>query len=280
MPSLERAHSVAEFLAEPLGRYFRGRRFLVFARSDDLLGFASWGRPDTEDVRELLGLCAIGLRDGMRPYRWLVDVRGLELVEPGTFALFLDYTRRHRDVLRRNIWRQAQLRPEGLVGAIISGFSHLARLSYPDRAFGDVEEAIAWLEIEREEGLTLLAELERIRDAAQSSYAIVNRLREALVLDPSAAAAETARRLGLSTRSLQRALQEAGTTYRMEVASFRMRRAQELLLETDRNHTWIAGELGFSSVQHFATAFRRAVGETPASFRARHATSRTRLEAT
>ncbi|HEY5241223.1 MAG TPA: hypothetical protein VIJ22_07155, partial [Polyangiaceae bacterium] len=91
----------------------------MYAHSPTLMGFACWGRPDVEDVRELFRVCAIGLRPGAVPYRWLVDIRGLELVEPATFGLFLDYTNRNREILRRNIVRQAQLRPDGFVGAII-----------------------------------------------------------------------------------------------------------------------------------------------------------------
>jgi hypothetical protein len=58
-------------------------------------------------------------------------------VEPGTFGLFLQYTRKHRVALGKNIIRQAQLRPDGLVGAVISGFSHVASLPYPERAFDE-----------------------------------------------------------------------------------------------------------------------------------------------
>jgi AraC-like DNA-binding protein len=267
---LQEGSSVSDFLANPIGRYYRGRRHAVFAHSPTLLGFVCWGRPDVEDVRELLRLCEIGLRPGTVRHRWLVDVRGLELVEPGTFALFLEYTHKNRETLRQNIVRQAQLRPEGLVGAIISGFSHLAKLSYPERVFGDVEEALTWLGVESREGIELLAELDAIRNVACESYAVVGRLRHELEAAGTLAVEDAALRLGLSTRSLQRALRLAGTTYRMELKAFWIRRAQELLRQGDRNLTWIAAEVGFSSVQHFATAYRRAIGDTPSAWRARH----------
>jgi AraC-like DNA-binding protein len=253
-----------------MGRYFRGRRHAVFAHSPTLLGFASWGRPDVDDVRELLRLCEIGLDPKATPYRWLVDLRGLELVEPRTFALFIDYTRKNRETLRRNIVRQAQLRPDGLVGAILAGFSHLAQLSYPDRVFSDVEEALGWLEVDSREGVGLLEELEAIRNDACESFLVVGRLRRELEASGALSIDEAALRLGLSTRSLQRSLREAGTTYRLEVKGFRIRRAQELLTQGDRNLTWIAAEVGFSSVQHFATAYRRAIGDTPSAWRTRH----------
>jgi AraC-like DNA-binding protein len=267
---LQPGSTISDFVANPIGRYFRGRRYAVFAHSPTLLGFACWGRPDVDDVRELLRLCEIGLEPWAASHRWLVDVRGLELIEPRTFGLFLDYTRKNRETLRQNIVRQAQLRPDGLVGAIISGFSHLAKLPYPDRVFGDVDEALSWLQVDHQEGTALLAELESIRDVACESFLVVGRLRRELEASGALTIDDAAPRLGLSTRSLQRALRQAGTTYRLELKSFRIRRAQELLKQSDRNLTWIAAEVGFSSVQHFATAYRRAIGDTPTAWRTRH----------
>lgn len=47
----------------------------------------------------------------------------------------------------------------------------------------------------------------------------------------------------------------------------RIGRAEMLLSETDRSITQIGVELGFSSGQHFATAFRLHTGRTPRAFR-------------
>ena len=174
-------------------------------------------------------------------------------------------------MLRRNIVRQAQLRPDGVVGAIVAGFAQVAALPYPDRVFGDAESALHWLQVDPATGVDLLSELAAVRSASVAGHGAVARLRQ--VIDSAGApldAATAARRLGLSTRSFQRALREAGTTYRMELKVFRIRRAQELL-RGEHNLAWIAIELGFSSAQHFATAYRAAVGETPSTWRARHA---------
>ncbi|WP_433443254.1 helix-turn-helix domain-containing protein [Nonomuraea sp. CA-141351] len=50
-------------------------------------------------------------------------------------------------------------------------------------------------------------------------------------------------------------------------ARLRIRRARTLLAETRQSITWIAAELGFSSPQHFATAFRFHTGMTPREYR-------------
>jgi AraC-like DNA-binding protein len=267
---VRQASTISEFLASPNGSYFRGRRHVMFVHSPSLIGFVTWGRPDVEDVRELLRLCEVGLKPGGTPHRFLADVRSLELVEPATFGLFIEYTRKHREVLGRNILRQAQLRPDGLVGAVISGFAHLALLPYPEKVFGDVEQALAWLQVDKAEGVELLAELGAIRDAAFDGVPSIVRLRQELESSGGRELGEIARRLGLSKRGLQRALREAGTSYRAELKAFQIRRAQELLRRDERNLDWIAAEVGFSSMQTFATAYRRATGDTPSGWRTRH----------
>jgi AraC-like DNA-binding protein len=242
----------------------------MFARSPTFIGYASWGRPDVDDVTELLRLCEIGIQPGVPPHRFLVDVRGLELIDPATFGLFLSYTRRHGDVLKQNIIGQAQLRPDGLVGAIISGFSHIASLPYPERVFGDVDDALTWLGVDHVEGTDVLAELDAIRHASAARDHVVMRLRTELHASGTVPVDQAARGLGLSTRALQRALRQAGTAYRIELKSFQIRRAQELLRKNEQSLAAIAGEVGFSSAQHFSTAFRRAIGDTPSAWRARY----------
>jgi AraC-like DNA-binding protein len=262
--------SATEFLVHPVGRYVVGRRWCVFARSPAVLGYSCWGRPEVDDLREMLRLCEFALAPELEPYLWLVDLRSLEVIEPATFALFLEYTARRRGVLGKKILKQAQLRPEGFVGAIVAGFAQVGKLPYPDRVFGDPAEAIAWLGLEPLDGAAIVGELEAIRGEARAASGLVARLRRELEGAGPFAIDEAASRLALSTRTLQRALRDAGTTYRAEVEAFRIRRAQELLRCGDRSVGWIAAELGFSSAQHLATAYRRALGESPSAWRARN----------
>jgi AraC-like DNA-binding protein len=81
----------------------------------------------------------------------------------------------------------------------------------------------------------------------------------------------TARALGLSTRTLQRRLREADTTFQGEVLSARVRMAQRCMLESDASLTAIALDTGFTSPQHMATVFRRLVGQTPSAWRSERA---------
>jgi AraC-like DNA-binding protein len=244
----------------------------MFACSPTLIGYIAWGYPDSDDVKELLTLCEIGIGPKAVPHRFIVDVRAVSHVDPRTFGMFIEYTSRHRAELAEKIIGQAVLRPDGLVGAIMSGFSRIARLSFPQRAFGDAEKALRWLGVDPDEGAELLAELAAIRDAASGTNDVVRRLRAELTAKRAYAfsADDVSARLGVSKRTFQRALRDAGTTFRSELRAAKLSRAQTLLRDGDRSVSWIAAELGFSSAQHFATAFGRAVGETPSAWRARH----------
>lgn len=263
------AASPAEFFRSPVGTYLEGRRHAVFVVAPDLMGFTSWGRPDVDDVRELLRWCEVGLGAALPPHRFLVDIRTLESIEPATFTQFVDYVRRNRAALAENITKQAQLRPDGLVGAIIGGFAHIARPPYPERVFVEPGEGLEWLGVPADHGHALLAELEAIRSVYVGRADVVGRLRRLFETRGVLALGASARALSLSPRSLQRALRSAGTTYVTEARAFRIARAQELLQTTDRHLGWIAIELGFSSSQHFATEFRRAAGLSPSAWRSR-----------
>ena len=83
-----------------------------------------------------------------------------------------------------------------------------------------------------------------------------------------------ARRLGRSERSLQRDLQQAGTTFRGELEAARVELARALLVDTDLKIDSVARKVGCASAAHFATLFRRVAGETPSAYRERHRRSR------
>ena len=246
-----------------------GRRYAVFVIAPDLMGLTSWGKPDVDDVRELLRWCEVGLGNVLPPHRFLVDIRALESVEPATFTQFVDYVRRNKEALGRNVTKQAQLRPDGLVGAIIGGFAHIARPPYPERVFLEPDEGLEWLGVPGDDGRAVLRELEAIRSAHVGQSDVALQLRRHFEERGVQSLEACARALSLSPRSLQRALRVAGTTFVVEARAFRIARAQELLRTTDRHLGWIAIELGFSSSQHFATEFRRATGMSPSEWRNR-----------
>lgn len=85
--------------------------------------------------------------------------------------------------------------------------------------------------------------------------------------DGTLTAVETARRLGMSTRVLQRRLAGLGTSYQKLCDEIRIELAQELLLQTQLPIGEIAYELGFSNQANFTRAMKRWLGVSPSSFR-------------
>lgn len=79
-----------------------------------------------------------------------------------------------------------------------------------------------------------------------------------------------ARSLGMSTRSLQRALKEAGTSFSAQLDEVRRDRAIELLGRRDLALQEIAFLLGYGEPRHFYRSFRRWTGTTPGDYRRTH----------
>jgi AraC-like DNA-binding protein len=81
---------------------------------------------------------------------------------------------------------------------------------------------------------------------------------------------ETARRLGLSPRSLQRRLDDLGLTYQRLCEEVRIALAKELLAQTTLPMSEIAYRLGFSNQANLARASRRWFGKSPRQVRQLH----------
>jgi len=76
-----------------------------------------------------------------------------------------------------------------------------------------------------------------------------------------------AQRLNMGHRTLQRALQFEGTSFRSVKLSFIEYRARVLLSETEIDITTIARSLGYDEPKSFNRAFRKQAGMTPRAYR-------------
>lgn len=76
--------------------------------------------------------------------------------------------------------------------------------------------------------------------------------------------------LGTSPRTLQRRLQERGSTYRRVLAEAQFELSRQLLDSGDFNITEIAQETGYESPSNFTRAFRRLAGMTPTQYQRRN----------
>ena len=79
---------------------------------------------------------------------------------------------------------------------------------------------------------------------------------------------ELARLLNLSVRQTQRLLRVSfGKTFSQKLTEARMAAASQFLKDTALSVTEIAERVGFSSIEHFSSAFRRFMGCSPRQYR-------------
>jgi AraC-like DNA-binding protein len=258
---------IEQFTSDPVGRYLVGGSWVHWCAHAELFGVVLWGRPSGSDVETLVQSLRCEL--GVAPHQSLVDASRLGSVDADTFELLTRYVRDHHEPLSRSVTRLALVRPEGLAGAVASGFFGVLDAPYPVQLFADAREAMTWLDSDADE--KILQELGAIYDEAAEAGPLLSRLRLFLADHlGDADVAGAARAMKLSDRSLQRRLKEIGTTFQGELVGARVREAQRRMLDTDAPLTRIALDSGFATLQHFSGQFRRVTGESPSTWRSRH----------
>ncbi len=78
---------------------------------------------------------------------------------------------------------------------------------------------------------------------------------------------DTARRLGVSARSLQRHLANAGTSHSELIAEVRLGRACRMLAASNQRICDVAAHLGFANASSFSRAFMRLMKVQPRVYR-------------
>lgn len=108
--------------------------------------------------------------------------------------------------------------------------------------------------------------MEQLPDSSRLSDVVRQQVHEAMSAgDPSIE--NVARRLGMSTRTLQRRLRDESVTYNELVDEMRRDMATDLLRDPSMAISEVAFLLGFSDPSAFHRAFRRWTGTTPGEFR-------------
>jgi AraC-like DNA-binding protein len=247
-----------------VGAYVQGRTYVYWCFDEALWGLAAWGYPREDDLASLLDIFREEHRRGIGPYASLVDFSRLEAIDPAAFGLWAAYVDENRALQAKRLLREAVDRPsEGLVASVLAGYEQVLSPMHPLRVFTDACEALGW--IGRDDALQVLT---LVDDAIGSGMGgdVVARLRELFRRQPMGVD-EAARRLGMSPRSLQRALRLSGTSFQKESVAERIQVAKRLLLETDGKLSSIAHEAGFSNQQHFTRIFTQLTGEPPGAWR-------------
>lgn len=259
--SVRAARDLDDFRASAVGAFLVGKDFVYAVPDAGLSAMILRGRPDEASFRALVA--ALWLDGAVHVS--MFDASAVTGVDPAGFAFVTGFVHAHRAAFARSIARQALVIAEGLPGAALAGFSALFEFPYPVERFTRRDAALAWLG--RPDAAAALA----AADAGLASAAapIVTQLRTQLAASWQLSLAEAARQLGVSERSLQRHLHEAGSSFQLEVAEARVAVARRLLADTDAKVTAIALEVGCATSQSFSAMFRRHTGETPSAYRAR-----------
>ncbi len=263
---LEPAQSLARFMDAPVGRFWPGDSFFYWCASPTLYGFSLWGRPRADDLERLCTALVVELSPRAEPHCSLVDASLVEEVDPGAFEVLQRYVKQHRAQLAKRVTKLALVRPSGLVGAVVAGFYAVLDSPYPTKDFEQVEPALGWLGVERELADVILerrGELSGVSPLLAQLRSVLSAVGARAELD------DVARRLSLSSRTLQRRLGALRTSFQKELLSHRLRAAQVALRDGDQPITSISLEAGFSTPQHFSAAFRKVTGVTPTQFRKR-----------
>lgn len=264
------AGDLADYLANPFGRYFAGRTWAHFFYEPELCGLALWDRPDVDDVHAMVA--AINSEQAPRAplHKSVIDTRRLTGVDPVAFHEFSRVMGGHAVDLGPRVTHHAIVKPPGIIGATVSGFYHVTPTHFPDRIkiVDSLEEALQWMA--HPEPARVAAEIEAMVAAVRAVPAALQAVRKLIAeMNGKITLRDAARAVGMSARTLQSQLLAAGTSLRAETNAARVQWAQRLLDDTDHKITAIAFEVGCSSLQHFSTLFSKATGMSPSAWRSR-----------
>ncbi len=227
-----------------------------------------WDAPTTADISEMVRLHDSAY-DSPASFDSVVDFSGVTAVDPVAFDVLMKFALRRKADFDRQIRKQALVRPGGMIGALVTGFFESFGFAMPVRTFEERSPALAW--VRPDEAPALERELDRRVAAARARSPWVERLRDLLAKhhDASVELRRFARLLGTTERTLQRQLGVAGTSFRAELSRARIEASKLLLQAADCKLDAVAREVGSSTLQSFAAAFRHHTGESPGQWRAR-----------
>jgi AraC-like DNA-binding protein len=261
-----RRATIDEFVARPVGCWAAGTGWLYFHPNPSVCGFLLWGRPGEEDVRELSRALRIELSTSAVPHVSLVDVRGVEGIDPAAFRALSDYVKEHAEPLGAIVTKLALVRSSGYMGALAEGFFRVLEAPYPIELFDELPRAIEWLKLA--DGANLAKELDDLAREAAGVSRLLRDLRGELDRQPGTLTlARAARLLAVSERSLQRELQKNQTSFRREVGLSQVRVAMTLMVDGDAKLSHVAHEVGCASLSQFSALFRRVTGLSPSAWR-------------
>lgn len=197
-----------------------------------------------------------------RPYRVILDGAHLSGIDGAAFEILVENVRMLANTPGL-IDIVAYIPPPNMVAATTLGLFHQHVVRLIDLRFvEDLDAAVSAVGAE-----DYREELVELRDVVRGA-GLLTSLRALLREDPRLSLEEVARRLAVSTRTLQRVCTTSSSSFRNETASARFAFADELLRTTADKIESVARRAGYSSATTFARRFRAVYGITPAELRA------------
>ena len=92
---MEPAGSLKQFTAHPVGKSWRGERFVYWCAAPNLYGFALAGRPTADDLERLCSALVVELEASAKPHGSLVDASAVTEVDPAAFEVLQRYVKKH-----------------------------------------------------------------------------------------------------------------------------------------------------------------------------------------
>lgn len=245
-PSLEPAATVEAYAASPAGKYFCGPCFVAWTPTPALTGVTLWGEPSREDC-----LVLVQAWQGLQAGDALIDMGRVGRLSPDA-----------ADVVRQLL---AEAHPEGRRALIRSEGLDLGPLE-AWCSFADPQLAYDWLDASGSR-----EQIDRLVSDTMATPRLIRELRALLAsrLEDGIALPDCAVILSTSERTLQRHLQEFGTSFRREVDLVRLAAAHRVLGASNHKLEVVSRMVGMSSVSQLSLLFRRATGITPGAYRRR-----------
>lgn len=259
------ARDMGELLAAPIGRYLTGASFVIGVRHTRIAMIHTAPTLDRADVPTLVGGVSLPTHQALAArYDMLHDAAAIRGADETAYELFAAWLGEWIDQFAHRVRKVGVVRPEGVAGAGFAGmYRDWVAPRFDARLCLTRTEAYDFLEVPH-------AERAELDELSRPIAPVVRKLREALAQNLLDSSIESmAQRIGISRRSLQRALSSHGTTFRRELDDARIREARARLTSSDAAIEVISSAVGFSTIAAFARMFVREVGESPAAFRAR-----------
>lgn len=254
-----------ELFRDPVRRWLSLSNALIWCYSPTLCGFAVWGRPGVAETRAILRVLD-GYEHLAPRFDLVQDGRGVEAIDPDALHELTQWLTRNSAIVRDRVRQRVAMLPPGVPGFALAGLQPVLDLDCPLSIETDPRAAFRRLLPLR--GDALFEEVEALVHRARGVTPIVLEVRKLLAeMRGAIDLPEVARRLGLSSRSLQRQLHHAGVAFRTEQAEARFRAAEELLRGDDKIAV-VAAQLGLSQTGLNQLTYARA-GITPGELRRR-----------